>query len=220
MTPRTSPSPPPRRTQEERRAEAEQRLLAAAAQLISETGPASLTLAKVGERAGYSRGLATHHFGSKAALMQRVADAVSRDFAAALERERREPHSVLDALMALVDVYFDIIVDPPPINRARLVLIADAVAHSDADSREVVLAADRQFRVALARRLASASDRGELTDDELDGLAVTVVGLLRGIAFESMLDPTIDLSSSRSQVQALLESRFSPTHPHRPGGTS
>ena len=71
MTPRTSPSSPPRRTQEERRTEAEQRLLAAAAQLISETGPASMTLAKVGERAGYSRGLATHHFGSKAALMQR-----------------------------------------------------------------------------------------------------------------------------------------------------
>jgi AcrR family transcriptional regulator len=56
----------PRRTQEERRVEAERRLLRAAAELVGEIGPARLTLANVGERAGYSRGLATHHFGPRA----------------------------------------------------------------------------------------------------------------------------------------------------------
>jgi AcrR family transcriptional regulator len=57
------------RTQEQRRIEAERRLVRAAAELVGEIGPARVTLANVGERAGYSRGLATHHFGPKGALM-------------------------------------------------------------------------------------------------------------------------------------------------------
>jgi AcrR family transcriptional regulator len=36
-----------------------------------------VTLADVGKRAGYSRGLATHHFGSKGAMMQRLVDTVT-----------------------------------------------------------------------------------------------------------------------------------------------
>ena len=68
------------RTQEFRRAEAERRLIAAAAEMVGEVGPSNVTLANVGERAGYSRGLATHHFGSKGALMQRLVEAVTHQF--------------------------------------------------------------------------------------------------------------------------------------------
>ena len=68
------------RTQEVRRTEAERRLIAAAAEMVGEVGPSKVTLANVGERAGYSRGLATHHFGSKGALMQRLVEAVTHQF--------------------------------------------------------------------------------------------------------------------------------------------
>src|SRR5215471_16965613 len=60
------------RTQEQRRADAERRLVRAAAELVGEIGPAKVTLANVGERAGYSRGLATHHFGEEGAQVQRL----------------------------------------------------------------------------------------------------------------------------------------------------
>lgn len=50
-------------------------MLNAAAELVIDEGVRSLTLARVGERAGYSRGLATHYFGSKQALLQRLAHA-------------------------------------------------------------------------------------------------------------------------------------------------
>jgi AcrR family transcriptional regulator len=56
---------PRRRTQAERRAAARDRLLQAAAELIAECGLPAVTLAQVGERAGYSRGIANHHFGTK-----------------------------------------------------------------------------------------------------------------------------------------------------------
>src|SRR2546421_53515 len=60
-----------RRTQQQRRDQAETALLNAAAELAVEHGVRSLTLARVGERAGYSRGIVTHHFGSKQALLER-----------------------------------------------------------------------------------------------------------------------------------------------------
>ena len=69
-----------RRTQQQRRDQAEAALLNAAAELVVEQGVHSLTLARVGERARYSRGLVTHYFGSKQALLQRLARATQSGF--------------------------------------------------------------------------------------------------------------------------------------------
>lgn len=207
--PTSQRAPVRRRRQIDRRSEAEQRLVAAAADLIAEGGPSSVTLAKVGERAGYSRGLAAHHFGSKAALMDRVAATVSDSFSTSFADALETCETLADELVALVTTYFAVIADPPPLNRARLVLIADAVAHRDAESRDVVVAADRAFRSALSVRLQRAADRGDLPADSTpDAIAILLVGLLRGIAFESMLDPTVDTEPVRREVEALITARF------------
>lgn len=58
----------PRRTQAERTALSDARMFDAAMQLIVEQGTHATTLKAVGERAGYSRGLASSRFGSKDAL--------------------------------------------------------------------------------------------------------------------------------------------------------
>jgi hypothetical protein len=39
--------------------------------------------------------------------------------------------------------------------------------------------------------------------------AAVLVGTLRGVTFESMLDPAVDLSAARAEVDALLVARFS-----------
>lgn len=57
-----------RRTQSERTALSDARMVDAAMQLIVEQGIHATTLKAVGERAGYSRGLASSRFGSKDAL--------------------------------------------------------------------------------------------------------------------------------------------------------
>lgn len=203
----TKPAAPARRSQAERRGEAEDRLLRAAAELIAESGPAAVTLAKVGERAGYSRGLATYHFGNKPALLQSVADAVADGFAESLRVEQLPGAAVVDELLALVRVYFDVAVNPPVLNRARLVLIADSIAHTDAEARDIIVEAGRTFRNGLASRIATAAaDHG--IDADPPALAATLVGMLRGITFESMLDPTIDLAGVRREVEAFVTARF------------
>jgi AcrR family transcriptional regulator len=200
----------------ERRAEAERRLVEAAAELISEDGPSEVTMAKVGTRAGYSSGLAAHHFGSKAALMERVADTVSGDFAAAMLERTTPGATLLDDILVLVDVYFDIVEDPPPVNRARLVLIADAVAHTRADAREVILDADRQFRRFIAGRVHDAIAAGDPVGVDAEAFAVVLVGMLRGITFEAMLDGAVDLTTARAEVTALVTDRLSRPSTARP----
>ncbi|HXY28870.1 MAG TPA: helix-turn-helix domain-containing protein, partial [Acidimicrobiales bacterium] len=60
-----------RQSQAERRSRSEDALLDAAAELIAERGIQGASLANIGSRAGLSRGLPNHHFGSKDALVSR-----------------------------------------------------------------------------------------------------------------------------------------------------
>ena len=200
-----------RRTQEERRAEAERRLVQAAAELVGEVGPSRVTLANVGERAGYSRGLATHHFGSKGALMQRLVDTVTVQFRDAIVEGASD--SVLDQATGLVHTYFEVLADLRPVNRARLVLWADAVATDSADVRHAMVSADREFREELAKRFEHGVSAGEVPSSvDPDGLAAVVVGMLRGVALQSLLDDDVDLDACRNEIEQLLEARLRQAH--------
>lgn len=192
-----------RRTQEERRGEAEQRLILAAAELVGEVGPAGVTLAGVGERAGYSRGLATHHFGSKGALMQRLVDNVTSQFRSSILVDRQSL-SVLDEALGLVDGYFDALADPRPEQQARLVLWADAVATDNPDIRPAMRAADREFRAAITEALR----RGSVSGDPA-ALATVIVGMLRGVALQAVLDDEVDLAACRAEISDWVRARLS-----------
>lgn len=196
------------RTQEFRRTEAERRLIAAAAELVGEVGPSKVTLANVGERAGYSRGLATHHFGSKGALMQRLVEAVTHQFRDAMF-DQGGAGDPMTELRTLIDIYFDVITDLQPVNRARLVLWADAVANPTEDTRTRMVAADREFREEIEKPIKVAISGGQLPHTiHPDGLATVIVAMLRGVALQSLIDEHVDLDAARSEVEALLIHRF------------
>jgi AcrR family transcriptional regulator len=199
-----------RRTQEERRTVAEQRLLAAAAELIAEAGPSGITLANIGERAGYSRGLATHHFGSKGAMMQRLVDSVTYGFREQVFVESASD-TVLDQALGLVRAYFHELAQARPANRARLVLWADAVATGTPDIRSAMLASDRAFRAELAKRIQRGQATGEFAGSVDPRAAATVIiGMLRGVALQSMLDDELDLDACRIEIEEVLTKRIQP----------
>lgn len=199
-----------RRTQEVRRGDAERRLLVAAAELIGEIGPSRVTLANIGERAGYSRGLATHHFGSKGAMMQRLVDSVTVAFRDEVLAES-DSDLALDEALGLVRAYFHTLPRLKSTNRARLVLWADAVATGSPEVRSAMVASDQEFRDELTKRIERGISSGEF-DPSIDpaGLATVLVGMLRGVALQSMLDDGIDLDACRTEVEALLTGRVLP----------
>ena len=196
------------RTQEQRRVEAERRLVRAAAELVGEVGPARVTLANVGERAGYSRGLATHHFGSKGALMQRLVETVTSQFRDAMNEESQSDSPIVQ-LRQLIDFYFRVVSDLQPLNRARLVLWADAVAGPSEDVRPRMISADREFREEIEKRIRFAVSTGEVTGSiDPAGLATVIVAMMRGVALQRVLDDQVDLDAARKEVEQLLTSRL------------
>jgi AcrR family transcriptional regulator len=191
---------------EQRRADAEHRLLVAAAELVGELGPSNVTLAEVGERAGYSRGLATHHFGSKGALMDRLVEVVSHqlleDFARAATGD-----SLADELLGLTRVYFDSIGGLAPLARARLALWAVAVA-TPTDGGGTMLATDRAFRREIEQRVRRRIAAGEApTATDPAALATVMVAMLRGVALQSVFDDEIDVAAARKEIEHMINDR-------------
>ena len=97
-----APPNPQRRTQAERTALSDARMFETAMLLIVEKGTQNTTLKEIGERAGYSRGLASNRFGSKEALFNQLVLGFNDKWANELRRFVGEK-SGLSAFMAALE---------------------------------------------------------------------------------------------------------------------
>ena len=185
-----------RRTQQQRRDQAETALLNAAAELIIEEGVHSLTLARVGVRAGYSRGLVTHYFGSKQALLQRLAHATQSGFVPGLDGV---PPG-LDRLLRLIDGYIGALGQLRMPNRAFLLLWAEAA--TAADLARIFRERDEAFRADLREDITAGITDGTIRPDVAAGdAAVAVLAQLRGIGLQRLVDsPAVDTEQLRRSV--------------------
>jgi AcrR family transcriptional regulator len=185
-----------RRTQQQRRDQAETALLNAAAELVIEEGVRSLTLARVGERAGYSRGLATHYFGSKQALLQRLAHATQSGFVPGLDGV---PPG-LGRLLRLIDGYIGALGQLRIPSRAFLLLWAEAA--TAADLAAIFRERDEAFRSDLRADITAGITDGTIRPDATaEDVAVAVLAQLRGIGLQRLVDsPAVDTERLRRSV--------------------
>jgi AcrR family transcriptional regulator len=123
----TSPTDSQSLTQAERTAISDQAMLDAAVDLILEHGTDKTTLAAIGERAGYSRGLATYRFGSKAGLLDAVCKSVSRRWLEYLKGGVGNA-SGIDAMCAALDAFLRFVTDSPRDARVMQILYCGAAS--------------------------------------------------------------------------------------------
>lgn len=189
-------TPPRRRNQAERREATKAALVSAAADIVVQSGVRAVTLARVGERAGYSRGIITHHFGSRAALLEALARRAQVNFVTGLEAV---PPG-LDRLLHLVEGYLARLRDPEPMTRAFLFLWAEAA--SGPELRPIMRERDEQFRHDLAANVEAGIVAGAVrADADPVAVAVAVLGQLRGIALQAAVDPVaVAPDALRSQI--------------------
>lgn len=188
-----------RRTQAERRAATESALSVAAAEVIVEFGVGALTLARVGDRAGYSRGIVTHYFGSKQALLEAVARNAQSGLAAAVEGQAPG----VDRLVRFIDEYLASMADDGRGWSAFLLLWVQAA--TSADLADIMRDRDDYVREHLCEDVAAGIEEGKITA-EVDpaAVAVAVIGQLRGIGLQLLLDPAaVDLHQLQRSVPAL-----------------
>ncbi|MEV0671467.1 TetR/AcrR family transcriptional regulator [Mycobacterium sp. NPDC050441] len=189
-----------RRTQQERRADSEHRLLTATAELIIERGFGQLSLVSIGERAGCSHALVTHLFGTKAAMLERLNAMVEE-----LYRQRIEPvvadTAGLESVAVFARTYLDLATSEDPIARVHGVLWAQAVAGS-VELRPSNVEWDRNIRSRVAKLVAQAAGKPDV-DSSCETTAFVIVGLLRSVATQYLLDPqSVDLPAVVERVTA------------------
>lgn len=110
-----------RPTQAERSALAEEKMITATIELLNQAGLAGTTLSAIGERAGYSRGLASHHFGTKSGLYQKVLKHITAVWSATLTRQVGSKQG-LAAILATLDAHGQHILNKPKHARAMFIL--------------------------------------------------------------------------------------------------
>ena len=176
-----------RRSQAERRSRSEDALLEAAAEVVAERGVQGASLASIGGRAGVSRGLPTHHFGSKDALVTELAEraqgmiALKISEAEGRHAERGGALTALDKILVGVDAYLELFEEPEPYQRALLVMWGSTFPSSA--SVEGMANAERRSYEGLLHLIAEGQHEGSVRSDiDPMGSAVLLHGLMRGVA--------------------------------------
>jgi AcrR family transcriptional regulator len=156
----------------------------AAAELVVESGMRAVTLVRVGERAGYSRGIVTHHFGSKQALLDALAKSCQSGFVPGIG----DLPPGLERLVRLITGYIGELGRDGVAGRVFLLLWAEAPTVPELSS--IFRERDEAFRSDLHDDVAAGIAAGTVRADiDPKDVAVAVLGQLRGIGMQRLLAP-------------------------------
>jgi AcrR family transcriptional regulator len=175
-------------------------------ELIALRGSRAVTLAEVGEAAGYSRGIVHHHFGNRAGLL----DAVMRD-AQRFEVPSYEGNA-LEQIVGMTEAYLRNIADRSPSSRAFLQLWGEAIA-VDPVLTPLFEQRDADLRASMAERIrAGVADGSVRSDIDPASAAVLLVGLLRGCGLQFVATPPVsDLPGLIVETKRSVAAAFRPT---------
>ncbi|MEX2481523.1 MAG: TetR/AcrR family transcriptional regulator [Gammaproteobacteria bacterium] len=179
---------PERRTQAARTALSDSRMLDTAIALICERGSAGTTLKEVGERAGYSRGLASYRFGNKSGLFAFMIRAIGESWLQAL-RCATEGKVGLAAIEAATDAHYRFIVEGTDAIRAFYILWFDSIG-PDADLKDVVAKIHERRRRDVIAWIEKGIAAGTIRPDaDVNGTAEQFCAAIIGIVYQWLVTP-------------------------------
>jgi AcrR family transcriptional regulator len=196
------------RTQAQRRLASEQRLAEAALQVLARKGWVGMTLAEVGEAAGVSRGLASHHFGNKAGLLRAITLQIARNFDEAMQASPATKPG-LDAVLNYVSVYLGRKDRKWTSTRTLLLLMAEALVEGSENAPVLAGYMKRMFDY-LEENIRIGIEAGEIHPDISPKLgAETVIGTLRGVMLQRLIaSGRPDMSDMHEHLQHMFRRAF------------
>jgi AcrR family transcriptional regulator len=180
-------------------------------EVIAERGIDGASLTVIGERAGTSRGLPTHHFGSKNALGARVASAAQDRMAdvllTAIERSGQgtDEMSGLNLVRASIDAYLELFEHPTA--NDRVLIVTWGATFPSESSIDGMLDADRRAYEGWADLIGRGQRDGSIRADvDPTASAVILHGMLRGVASLLLTESEYtDMTSVRVTVGKWIE---------------
>jgi AcrR family transcriptional regulator len=205
-----------KRTQFERRAQAERRLITAAIELFAEQGFTHTSMAQIGEKAGYSRGLVRERFGSKLGLIAPLVEYMKEGFSDLLV-PAVEDREGIEAIVAFADQYLGELDSSYTGLRAFYGLMAESLSLLP-EVRPIFQELDRSHRLVVRRWIEQGVSTGEIRPNvDIDSAAFLVVSIIRGAALQTLIDPEcLATEALRDETRATLRGALRRTH--LPGG--
>lgn len=194
-------SPLPRMTQAERTALSDARMLKAAQELIAEHGTHNTTLREVGERAGYSRGLASNRFGSKEGLFSQLVLDFNRRWAEELSRTVGDSTGLPALAAALKTVEFYLINRPAEM-RALYILWFESMSSHD-EVRQRLALNHKAYRRDAERWVREGIQEGTIRKTvDAKTFAVEFSSLIFGLIYQWLIDAdSIDVPAVFARYQ-------------------
>ena len=201
-----------RLTQAERTALSDKRITDATIRLIAKQGYSKTSLAQIADEAGYTAGLISHRFGSKDALLFKVAESIVASTGAGQIAPAMSGHTGVDAVCALADAYLAGLEARADRTRALFVLMFESLGPVPS-LRPYFVEYTRRMRRDLERAISEGIEAEKVRSDTVAATeAVVIVALLRGIAMQWLMDPEgVDLDLMRTRavesIRSSLESQ-------------
>lgn len=181
--------------QEERRNRSTEKLIKAYLELAAEEGVASITFDTIGQRAGYSRGLAFQKFGSKEGLLEAVINYLHGEVTRARSEARSEAQSGLEALILFCRVHL-LSVEKGNHLKAYFVLLSSSIAELS-DMRAHFQRSHDRSEAELTAILHRGIEDGSIRDDiDVKQSALMIGTHLMGISTQSLIQPDFDLKAA------------------------
>lgn len=174
-------------------------MIAAAVSLLVQAGIAGTTLAAIGERAGYSRGLVSHRFGSKAGLLAHVHDTVAAEWIARVQAVVAEGVGV-EALQRVVDALLGFIKEAPDELRA-MYLLRYASIDPASEYRANVAKVHKAQRRDAQRWIEAGQAAGQISDRVNAALAAELFcAAVDGLLYRWLVNPKVPVAALHGQL--------------------
>lgn len=209
----------PTLTQAQRTAISDRAMINAAIELILEHGIEKTTLQSIGERAGYSRGLATYRFGSKSGLLDEVCKSISRNWLDYLQ-ERVAGEIGIEAMCTALDSYFEFISEHPR-DMQVLQILYGAAASPKAEFRQTSVDIHQRQLDDVADWVNAGIAQGSIRSDiDPTSIAAQYIAYISGMTYLWLISPaTIDIKQANQDMKERL-ALFLQTDPEKTAGNA
>jgi AcrR family transcriptional regulator len=197
-------------------------MLDVAIDLLGRKGYAGMTLASVGRLSGYSHGLATMYFGSKAELAKEVALEAERRYFTYVTESSSEATSGLEYVRTWVTSNFEFVDKYPHVIRAALVIVVEAFTTVH-DVRATYEGLAEQRAVMLYEALRRGIDDGSVRSDvDIETMSLMISVAVAGANYQWLGNPYLDLERRRLAILRTIDAlccqeagrrEYSPTSP-------
>jgi AcrR family transcriptional regulator len=190
---------------------AREALIEAASALFAERGYHDSSVAAIGERAGASRGLVNHHFGSKENLLAAVIDTHLHEWEHEVVAPAIAGKNGLEALKAIIFAHCELAKNQPEHLLLLYRLMGEALDPRNKLGDEFA-AVHKRWREQGKYWWDEGVAAGEIDGSiDQDANASLIIGAVRGITFDWLTAPgSFDLDAAYEQFWAMLVGFLAP----------